>query len=196
MVKPRSGRSPLQPFIQAMVSFKDKLNFHWILLWKNIRITNRLCLSDYHNKTHFQLIIVKPESKVKAKRTWSRFRPELDDTNILRYYDCSFTHPRVIDNCYLPTAPQETRHHTQPRPWPGIPGLVGDFKLRLLWSSLHSWHLSVTDIITTTNVKALWLFIISRKMSSTAINRATAATTVGIFFNKMTATQEKAGPSH
>ena len=101
MVKPRSGRSPLQPFIQAMVSFKDKLNFHWILLWKNIRITNRLCLSDYHNKTHFQLIIVKPESKVKAKRTWSRFRPELDDTNILRYYDWSFTHPRVIDNCYL-----------------------------------------------------------------------------------------------
>merc|ERR1712137_1204816 len=43
--------------------------------------------------------------------------------------------------------------------------------------------------------KALWLYIISRKMSSTAMNRATA-TTAEIFSNKMTANQEKAGASH
>merc|ERR1711860_94825 len=45
------------------------------------------------------------------------------------------------------------------------------------------------------NYRALWLCIISRKMSSTAMNRATAAT-AEIFSNKMTANQEKAGASH
>merc|ERR1711860_218300 len=43
--------------------------------------------------------------------------------------------------------------------------------------------------------RASWLCIISRKMSSTAMNRATA-TTAEIFSNKMTANQEKAGASH
>ena len=103
MVKPRSGRSPLQPFIQAMVSFKDKLNFHWILLWKNIRITGCVFLTITTKHIFSWLLSSQSQSQKDLgwnALSWSRFRPELD-TNILRYYDWSFTHPRVIDNCYL-----------------------------------------------------------------------------------------------
>ena len=44
-------------------------------------------------------------------------------------------------------------------------------------------------------MRALWLCIISRKMSSTAMNRATTATTAEIYSNKMTANQENSGAS-
>ena len=45
-------------------------------------------------------------------------------------------------------------------------------------------------------MRALWLCIISRKMSSTAMNRATATTTAEIFSNKMTASRENSGASN
>merc|ERR1712184_40038 len=60
----------------------------------------------------------------------------------------------------------------------------------LLTSECHGQHQNNSG-----GKKASWLYIISRKMSSTAMNRATA-TTAEIFSNKMTANQEKAGASH
>merc|ERR1711976_469904 len=49
--------------------------------------------------------------------------------------------------------------------------------------------------ISRTKVRALWLCIISRKTSSTAMNRATA-TTAEIFFNKMKVNRENSGASN
>merc|ERR1711909_145921 len=60
----------------------------------------------------------------------------------------------------------------------------------LLTSECHGQHQNNSG-----GKKASWLYIISSKMSSTAMNRATA-TTAEIFFNKMTANQKKAGPSN
>merc|ERR1711976_445882 len=56
----------------------------------------------------------------------------------------------------------------------------------LLTSECHGQHQN----------KSLWLCIISRKMSSTAMSRATAATTAEIFSNKMKANQENSGASN
>merc|ERR1712179_143568 len=54
----------------------------------------------------------------------------------------------------------------------------------LLTSECHGQHQNKSG-----GIKASWLCIISRKMSSTAMNRATAAT-AEIFSNKMTANQK------
>merc|ERR1712226_1781663 len=60
----------------------------------------------------------------------------------------------------------------------------------LMTSECHGQHQNSSG-----GKKSSWLYIISRKMSSTAMNRATAAT-AEIFSNKMTANQEKAGALH